>query len=172
MSRMAKVAVVMGGYGAAALAAFVSAWLYDVRLSKLPYDTSGGMYAAGETMASGGVFLLVALVPTLLALWFLRRHARFWNALAVVVLAFAAAGLLAVLMPLVIDESAVRGALVFVSLLALAQLLGVPFWLMGFSLLARLAPTRFARRLLVAAVGIEAVIGVCALIHWFVPRVL
>jgi len=59
--------------------------------------------------------------------------------------------------------------LVLLGLLGVAQLLGVPLWMAAFVLFALLAPTPASRRLLTAAIGIELVIGVCALIHWFVP---
>ena len=105
MSRLAKVGVVITGYVAAIVAGNVAAGLYNARVATLPYDTSGGMYAGGEMLSSLAAFLVVALVPTLLALWFLRRHERFWNAVAVASLAFAGAGLLAVLVPLVFHRT-------------------------------------------------------------------
>ncbi len=170
MGRAAQVGIVVVGYGAAVGAAALAAHLYNLRVAALPYDTSGGMYAGGEMMSSLGAFLAVALVPTLLALWFLRRHERFWNGVAIASLAFAAAGLLAVLMPLVIRSPGGSTAPVLVGLLALAQLLGVPLWSAAFVLFAALAPTRETRRKLLVAVGLELVIAVCALVHWFVPR--
>src|SRR5678815_4601497 len=97
MTRGSKCGWVIGGYAAAVVAAMVAAWLYDVRAAALPYDTSGGMYAGGQMLQSLGAFLVVALVPTLLGLWFLRGHERFWNAVAVASLAFAVIGLVAVL---------------------------------------------------------------------------
>jgi len=119
MSRPLRVAVVVAGYGAAIAAAVVAAWMYNARVAALPYDTSGGMYAAGEAMYSLGAFLVVALVPTLLALWFLRSHEKFWNLVAVASLVFAVAGLLAVLTPLV-TRSTGHFALALIGLLALA----------------------------------------------------
>src|SRR5258706_118204 len=145
MSRAMQVAVVLAGYGAAIAAAVVAAWMYNARVAALPYDTSGGMYAAGEAMYSLGAFLVVALVPTLLALWFLRGHEKFWNLVAVVSLVFAVAGLLAVLTPLV-TRSTGRFALALIGLLALAQLLGMPLWSVAFAVFAFLAPTRAASR--------------------------
>src|SRR5213594_2786346 len=90
--------------------------------------------------------------------------------IALASLGFASVGLLAVLMPLVIHQSFSNPLIAVFSLLGLAQLLGVPLWTAAFMLFAFLAPTRPARRLLVAAIGIELLIGVCAAIHWFVPR--
>ena len=61
-------------------------------------------------------------------------------------------------------------AIVAAELLAVVHLLGVPLWTAAFVLFALIAPTRPARRVLLAAVGVEVVVGVCAAIHWFVPR--
>jgi hypothetical protein len=77
MGCLAKTGWVLAGYAAAVVAAIVAAWLYDVRVSALPEDTSGGMYAGGQMLTSLAVFLVVALVPTLYLVWSLRRHERF-----------------------------------------------------------------------------------------------
>lgn len=168
MSRWAKFGIVCAGYLLALVAGVVASHLYNVRMAAMPYDTSGGMYAAGESMAALGAFLVVAMAPTLLALWFLRHSTRVWLTIALGSLAFAIAGLLAVLMPLVVHEPLENPVLVIFSLLGLAQLLGMPVWTVAFGLFAFLAPTRLARQVLVAAIGVELVIGVCAAIHWFV----
>jgi len=170
MGRWSKVGVVIAGYVAAVVAGVMAGWLYDARLEAMPYDTSGGMYAAGVMMASLGVFLVLSLAPTLLALWFLRPHTRFWNALAVSSIAFALAGLAAVLAPLVVRQPPQNIGLMLLSMLGLSQLLGVPLWLGAFMLFAFIAPTRQVRRKLVLAVAVEVVIGACAALHWFVPR--
>jgi hypothetical protein len=169
MSRWAKVGAVLGGYLLAFAAAAVAAWRYDVRVSSLPYDTSGGMYAAGQAMAALAAFLVVALLPTSLALWFMRRHPPFWKGVGILALSFAGAGLLAVLSPLVLHGPPSTPALALLSLLQLAQLLGTPLWIAAFVIFAFLSPTRPARRLLVAAIAVEVVIAACACVHWFVP---
>jgi hypothetical protein len=56
------------------------------------------------------------------------------------------------------------------SLIGLAQLLGVPLWAFALGLFAYLAPTKDTRMQLVTALGIEVVIGVCAVVHWTMPR--
>jgi len=165
----AQIATVVAGYGIAILAGIMAARMYDARVSALPYDTSGGMYAGGEMLSSLGAFLVVSLFPTLLALWFLRRNERFWNAIAVASVAFAAAGLVAVLMPLITRSDARHVVLALLGLLALSQLLGMPLWSVAFALFALLAPTPPVRRKLLVAVGIELVIGACAAVHWLVP---
>jgi hypothetical protein len=170
MGRFGKTGVVIAGYAAAVAAGAVAAWLYDVRMAAMPYDTSGGMYAGGQLLQSLGAFLVVALVPTLVWLWFLRAHTRLWNGLGLAAIAFATIGLVAVLMPLASHVSTQNVGVLLVSLLALSQLLGVPVWCLAFGLFACLAPTPPARRKLMIALGIELVIGVCALVHWFLPR--
>ena len=170
MKHSIKVTLVIAGYLAAVLAAIVTGWLYDARVSALPYDTSGGMYAGGEMLAALGAFLFVALVPTALLLWYLRGNERFWNAVGNVSLGFAVIGLIAVLMPLLTHGRTDMVGLVVLSLVGVLQLLGVPLWSLAFGLFALLAPNSRARHQFVAALGIEVVIGVCAFVHWFMPR--
>jgi len=169
MSRWTKVAIVCAGYVLAIVAGSVASHLHDARLNAMPYDTSGGMYAAGVFMAGVAAFLVVALVPTLLALWFLRGSTRLWQAIAFASVGFAGAGLVAVLVFLMSRDTSRSPVLMIVNLFGLAQLLGVPLWTIAFALFAAFAPTRHARRLLVTAIGIELVIGVFAAIHWLVP---
>ena len=167
MRPVAKAGVVVGGYVAALVASGVAGWWYDRRLAAMPYDTSGGMYAGGQLLTVLAVLFAASLPPTILALWWLRRHEKFWEAVAVTSLAFAAAGLVAVLSPLVMAQDSVRGWRALVELVRISQLLGVPLWTLALGLFAFLAPFRGARRKLIVAVGIELVIGVVACVHWF-----
>ncbi len=169
MSRSAKIVAICAGHLASLAAACAAGWAYNARVSALPYDTSGGMYAGGEALTALAAFAALALPTTLVALLFLRSQERFWHGVAVLSLAFASAGLLAVLSPLVIPGVEGHPVLWPLGLLWLAQLLGVPLWTVAFALLAVIAPTWRTRRLLLAATGIELVIAVCAAIHWFVP---
>ncbi len=170
MARLAKVGIVVGGYVAAVIAAVIAAQLYNARMAAMPYDTSGGMYAGGEAITSLAVFLMVALVPTLLALWFLRGNERFWNTVAVASLVFAVVGFVAVLSPMVLQNATRSIAGLIMELVRVSHLLGAPFWFVAFVLFAFLAPSRLARRTLVAAIGVEFVTGVCVAVHWFLPR--
>lgn len=170
MSRIAKVGIVLAGYVAAMVAGGVAGWLYDLRLAGLPYDTSGGMYAGGQLIYVLGVFFTVSLLPTLLALWWLRQNEKFWGAVAVSSVAFASVGLIAVLSPFVLGADGVRGWWVLLELVRVAHLLGVPLWTAALILFAVLAPFPRARRILIAAATIEAVTGVAVCVHWFMPR--
>lgn len=168
--RTRKVLIVCAGYALAVLAGVAASTLYNFRVSKLPYDTSGGMYAFGDLLQTTAAFLGVALIPTALALWYLRTSWRLWHVIAVCSLGFAIAGLIAVLMPLMAGPDSRHPVVALIGLFSLTQLLGMPLWTAAFALFAAIAPTRPARRLLIAAVGLELVVGVCAAIHWFVPR--
>ncbi len=164
-----KIGIVLGGYVAAVLAGILAGWAYDASLSRVPYDTSGGMYAGGQLLASTAAFLVVSLVPTVAGLWFVRHHVGFWNGVAIASIRFAASGLVAVLTSMAWRGAPQSVSLVVVDLLGLSQLLGVPFWFGGFVLFAVIAPTREIRAKLTVAIMIELVIAVCALVHWLRP---
>lgn len=161
-----KVLLVGAGYLLALAAGAAAGVLYDLSMAAMPYDTSGGMYAGGQLITSLGVFLAVALVPTVLAFWFLRGNARVWQALAVASLGFAGLGLAAVLLPGGASGPSASVAGLVLELMRIGHLLGVPLWTAAFALFAWLAPTPTARRVLLAAVGVELVAGLCVLGHW------
>ena len=100
MNPWVRLALVLAGYTLALAASAVSVALYDRGFSPADSQAMGGMIAGGEMMLGGAVFCLLSLLPTGLALWFLRGSRRFWSAFSVAGLAFAIAGLAAVLMPL------------------------------------------------------------------------
>src|SRR5207237_7763010 len=102
-------------------------------------------------------------------LWFLRRNERFWNGVGIASMAFAAMGLIAVLVPLVVHTTGRSVLALLVELLALSQLLGVPLWFVAFVLFAWIAPTRAARGKMMVSLAIALVIRACALLHWLVP---
>jgi len=170
MTRGAKVGIVVAGYALAFVAGGVAAWVYNLSVSALPYDTSGGMYAGGELITSVGAFLAVAVVTTGIGLWFARRSAAVWNTIPALALAFAGIGLIVALRPLPRAGGAVSPLFVPAELLRLAQLLGMPLWTVAFAVFAWIAPTRPARRQLVAAIAIELVIGAWNAIHWLLHR--
>jgi hypothetical protein len=170
MNRRMKVGLVLAGYAMAFAASILSVAIYDLRFSPADNQAMGGMIAGGEMMLGCAVFGLVSIVPTGLALWFLRGSRRFWSAFSAAGLAFAIVGLAAVLTPL-----AARGAmatvpvLVFVDLLGIAQMLGSPLWIGGFLLFAALAPARDLRRRMLLAAAIEIVVAACGLVHFLLP---
>lgn len=165
-----KLAIVLAGYASAFVASGLAVAVYDRRFTPADNQAMGGMIAGGEMMYGCAVFGLVSIVPTGLALWFLRGSRKFWAAFSAAGLAFAVIGLAAVLTPLVARRAMVSlPALVLVGLLGLVQMLGSPLWIAGFLLFAALAPARELRRRMLLAAAIEIVVAACALVHFLVP---
>jgi hypothetical protein len=79
MKSPGRFTVVFAGYTVAILAAWVAiAWrAQHERVAGA--HASAGMYAFGDAIFGLAVFTLVAIVPTVLALRFLRRHGWFWK---------------------------------------------------------------------------------------------
>jgi hypothetical protein len=114
-----------------------------------------------------GVFALVAIVPTALALWFIRRHRPAWSVFTIACVAFGIIGLGAALATIMTRGG--RQPMVaweLVSLLGLAGMLASPIGAAGFALLAWLAPDRDLRRRMVVATGLEVAVGGCALLYF------
>jgi hypothetical protein len=76
MSKRAKWGVVIGGYTVACLVAIVVVYVYQLFTQTLAAQASSGMYAFGDLLLFLGVFGILALFPTGLALYFLLRSFR------------------------------------------------------------------------------------------------
>ncbi|NOT32842.1 MAG: hypothetical protein HOP12_01595 [Candidatus Eisenbacteria bacterium] len=170
MSRAKQVALVFAGYLLAFVASGLSAFFYDRSFSPADSQAMSGMIAGGTMFLAGGVFCLISIVPTGLALWFLRESRRFWAA-------FSFAGLLFAIVGLALSIAAVttRGGMsreplfALVSFLGIVQMFGSPLWIGGFLLFALLAPARDLRRRMLVAAAIEVGIAACGLLHFFAP---
>lgn len=162
-----KLALVLGGYGLAFAASILSVASYDRRFTAADNQTMGGMIAGGEMMLGGAVFVVVSLVPTGLALWFLRESRRFWSVFSVAGLAFAIGGLASVLL-IFVPRGALASvpALEFAEMLSPLRMLSAPLWLGGFLLFAVLAPGRDLRLRMLFAAAIELVTGACGVLHF------
>ncbi len=162
MNRGAKVAMVLGGYGAA-LAAAACATAVRVALTANAPDAiaSSGMYAGGDLLLFLGVFGAVALVPTAAALIFARAHPRFGGVLAGAAGAVAlsgALGWLTFVQPF--GRADPRGWLAIASALAVLRLLGAPLVAAVLAVAALVAPSRGSRRAVMFAFAIEALLCV------------
>jgi hypothetical protein len=166
MKRWMKIGIVLAGYVLAFIAnvAFVAS--YDRHFTAADNQTSGGMIAGAELIYGTGVFLLVALAPTLLALWFMRKSRPVWSWFTGFGLAFAILGLPAVLSTLAIREPPRAPLIMLASVMGVAQMLGSPLWIGGFALFAWLAPARDLRRRMLFATAIEVAVGACAVGHF------
>jgi hypothetical protein len=158
---------VIGGYVTAFLVASGTVALYDRRFTPADNQAMGGMIAGGEMMLGFGVFVLASLVPTWMALWFVRRHRGTWSVFTVACIVFAALGLAAVLSAYPLRGPVPRASwLVLVDLFGVMHMLGSPIWLACFALFALLAPAPHLRRRMLLAVAIEIVIGGLGLVHF------
>ena len=73
MSSLAKLGLVIGGYVVACLVASGAVYVYQLFTQDAAAQASAGMYAFGDFILFVGIFGVLALFPTGLALYFLLR---------------------------------------------------------------------------------------------------
>jgi hypothetical protein len=73
MSRLTKFGLVIGGYVAACLIASAVVYIWQQYTQDASAQASAGMYAGGDLLLFMGVFGVLALMPTGLAVYFLAR---------------------------------------------------------------------------------------------------
>src|SRR5262245_3120499 len=95
MTRWLKSAIVFAGYLLAMLVSLVAVAIEDRRFTPADNQAMGGMIAGGEMIYGVAVFLFLALAPTVVAFWFLRRGRSWRSALAIAGFVYGAGGLLA-----------------------------------------------------------------------------
>ena len=76
MSKLRKLRLVIGGYVAACLLASGVVYVYQLLTDNAVTQASSGMYAFGDLLLFVGMFGILALFPTGLALYFLFRAFR------------------------------------------------------------------------------------------------
>ena len=76
MNALAKIGWVTGGYLLACLAAYAVTYAYQALTQNAAAQASAGMYAFGDLFLFLGVFGILALFPTGLALYFLIRRLK------------------------------------------------------------------------------------------------
>jgi len=168
---LAKVGIVIAGYVAAFAIAAAAVNARDLHASAQD-QASSGMYAWADMILFLEVFGLAAILPTALALYFLRPIRGFWIMFSVAALAFAATGLGAALIVVLTSQMNHEPALYVVRLLAalgflremLSPAAGVTFVLATFT-----APNRRFRLALLAATLIEGPLGLYSFYRWFAP---
>ena len=150
MSKFRKMGLVLAGY----LIAPVAAALIDYLLASIEAaNDPGGMAAFGDLLFFLGLTGLFALIPTALALYFLRPVALFWTFLAIACAALAATGPVAAILAPRLQAPDLP------QFLALMRALGAPLIALGFLVVALIAPTGGARRILLAAMALEGATG-------------
>ena len=76
MSKLRMLGLVIGGYVAACLLASGVVYVYQLFTDNAVAQASSGMYAFGDLLLFAGMFVILALFPTGLALYFLLRAFR------------------------------------------------------------------------------------------------
>lgn len=169
MNRISKAGAVFVGYAGALLVTWAAFYIY-VLMRKDTGPASGGMQAFGDLLLFVGLFGVLALIPTALALYFLRPFQKFWSAISIASLAVAATGPVAAVLMGRLYQS--HSASLVVGFFGLLKVLGAPLLGIAFVICAVIAPTGRSRWRLVAAAAIEFAVGAyaffCLIVvgHW------
>ena len=132
-SGLLKLGLVLAGYATALL--LTCAFFY-VRELLMPEDpqASAGMQAFADLFLFLAMFGTLSLVPTGLALFFLRKSARFWTVFSVLSLAFAVTGLVSAVL--------VQPSWGAMEMFKIPRILGAPLFCLAFLISAVLMPSR------------------------------
>jgi hypothetical protein len=165
-----KIAVVLGGYAFAFLAAWGLSELEAYRAS-LVDPNAQGMIAEGEGITFLAVGGFLCLIPTALALWwFLPRSEKFWSFLSYALLALSLTAPLAEVCNFALKQLGLwQGWWAFAITIGLGRIFGTPIIALGDCLGAWISPFTKPRRVLLLAAAIEGITGffVLALINLF-----
>ena len=163
MYRLLKLGAVLAGYAFALLAAYAACYYRELQFQHAHVDTSGGMYAWGDLMTFSVVFGPLALFPSGLALYFLRRSQKFWTLLSIVSVPLAVTGLAALFLNvLVVSQHIQHPVWRGLTILGLLRVYPAPMLFLAFIVCACIAPTRRCRWLLLGAAAIEGPAAACS----------
>src|SRR5258705_8663252 len=93
MKKSVKIGIVIVGYILALAAAFVTTYIRELATQGTDAQASPGMFGFGQDILFLLVFGVLALIPTVLAFYFVRSSEKFWNWFAVLCLGFSIMGL-------------------------------------------------------------------------------
>ena len=164
-----KIAVVAAGYLTAFLFASAAVAIRVANTSGPDAQASSGMYAAGDAMLFVGVFGVVGVIPTGVALFFLRPCRRFWTVLATLALGVAVTSLSAPVFFAIGRHVTAPSPLAAWAGLSVLVILIAPLLALGFLVGTVLAPYRVPRLTLLAATAAEAAVTAYGGLIWFVP---
>ena len=132
-------------------------------------QASSGMYAAGDAFLFVAVFGVCALVPTGIALFFLRPYRRFWTVLSALGLVVAVTGVTAAILFLVGRQATAPSALAMLAGLSVLRILVAPLLALAFLVCTLFSPYRSPRFALLAASAMEVAVSAYGGFVWFVP---
>ena len=157
MKCLVKCGAVLAGYMIAVIAASAAVAVRVANTQGLDAQASAGMYAFGDLILFLGVFGILELFPTGLALYFLRRFERFWTVFSAAALVIAIA-----------STQPSRSAWGVLAAIGFWRMLIAPLLALAFVLSTFIASIRCARLTLLGATLIEGATGTYTLIFWFV----
>ena len=160
MNTSAKTGIVIAGYILACVGAFAAAYINELATRGTDAQASQGMFAFGQSILFMLVFGGLALIPTVLAFYFLRASEKFWNGFALLCLVFSIIGIVVVVTNALINARILHiseSSAAVVSLFGVLGAFGGPILIIGFLILAVIAPSRHPRILLLASAGLEIV---------------
>jgi len=152
-----KLGIVIGGYLLAVGFAIVVTVAY---IATEPPDAqaSQGMLAFGESLVTMGAFGLAAIIPSGLALYFLRPYERFWAIFSIVAVVFALTGFVGIA-GFAWSQRESNDVALFASLFGILRVGGAPIFFVGDLVFTVFAPSRRSRLTLIGAALIEMVTG-------------
>jgi hypothetical protein len=158
VNKSVKIGIIVVGYILACVGAYVATYIQELTTRGTDAQASQGMFAFGQSILFLFVFGGLALIPTVLAFYFLRSSEKFWNGFAALCLAFSITGLIVVIANALMNANILyiaESSAAVVSLLGVLGAFGAPIFIVGFLVLAVIAPARRPRLLLLASAGLE-----------------
>jgi hypothetical protein len=169
MRPLAKVGLVGAGYTGAFAIASAVVTVYVAATSGPDRQSSGGMFAFGDSLLFLAVFGVVAVVPTGAALFFLRPYRAFWSMLSVTALVVATTAVAAFVDYVASQGSDAHSVANTWPALAVLRILIAPLLALAFLVSAVIAPNRRSRLALLVATAIEASVFVYVAFIWLHP---
>jgi len=169
MKSLFKIILVVAGYVAAFVIASVVVGLYVAATNGPDRQTSGGMFAFGDSILFLGICAIAAIPATGAALFFLRPYPLIWRLFAAGALGIVLIGL-GDLVDFLVPQNVTTDS--FLGLWSMASPLRIflaPPWAIAFFLCALFAPTRFTRLAFLSAAAIELVVFGWVGLIWFQP---
>jgi hypothetical protein len=169
-NRLFKVSIILSGYLIAFLTASAAVYFRILFTQGPDADASAGMYAFGDSVLFLYVFAVMAFLPTLLALYWLRPFPRFWIALSLAASAWAVTGPIAAAVILLASyERSVESLWSITAAFGVLRILAAPLLVPALMVATVIAPQGRSRWVLLGAAIVESVMGAYAFFHWFAP---
>jgi hypothetical protein len=158
MKPSSKLISVVVGYAIALVTAAVVVSIYVAATDGPDRQSSGGMYAFGDSTLFLGVFGLASIPATGAALFFLRPYRLFWRIASIGALAVAATGVASLAVYLFYRNEGMASVLGMWSALTPLRFLLAPLFAIAFGLSLLFAPARSFRIAFFCAMAVETVV--------------